>query len=284
MIFDFEHPSELYTNTEKCLEYCRSIPKPEPKRPLTDIHFFWRVPGEFGRKQAMSLKAAVVSQPHMYIVLWSNVDLSGNEWFKPLADFVSFQIYDPKKESMGTPLEGFNHLDATDEKCYLDGDLFKLLILYKHSGVYCDCDMVLLRDLSPLLDNEFMYQWGTCEGQINGAIMRLFWRSRLAFDLLTTLKTIAPSPGVTLWDKELYSAVRKFNKNWIVYPSAFFNTEWQLGVSTEPFEKHEYSTNLYEGCFAWHWHNRWDRPIEEGSKFEIIESMVNKKFDELRKK
>ena len=32
---------------------------------------------------------------------------------------------------------------------------------------------------------------------------------------------------------------------------------------------------LYEGAFAWHWHNRWDDRIQEGSKFHRLEALID---------
>ena len=32
------------------------------------------------------------------------------------------------------------------------------------------------------------------------------------------------------------------------------------------------------GAFSWHWHNKWDAEIEEGSKFSILEKIVNSKY------
>ena len=60
-----------------------------------------------------------------------------------------------------------------------------------------------------------------------------------------------------------------------VFPSPFFNTEWQADPAFEPFKNTPQSTNLYEGAFAWHWHNRWEQPIEPGSKFQLLESRID---------
>ena len=66
-----------------------------------------------------------------------------------------------------------------------------------------------------------------------------------------------------------------------MFPSAFFNTEWQMKEPFEPFKKTPGSTNLYEGAFAWHWHNRWDEPIQQGSKFQLIEARIDEKLRQL---
>ena len=65
-----------------------------------------------------------------------------------------------------------------------------------------------------------------------------------------------------------------------VFPSPFFNTEWQADPKFEPFKKTPQSANLYEGAFAWHWHNRWEQPIEAGSKFQLLESQIDARLAE----
>ena len=37
----------------------------------------------------------------------------------------------------------------------------RLLVLHKYGGVWVDMDVVFLRDFKPLLDQEWMYMWGS---------------------------------------------------------------------------------------------------------------------------
>lgn len=281
---DFESGSEIYTDGWKALELARSIPDTVYQH-KTDLHFMWRVPREFGRKQAACIKSAITTQnlDYINIVLWSNVDLSQNEWIKPIARHIELRIYDPVKEAIGTPLEGMNRiLNRDDDAFWLGGDLFRLLILYKYGGIYSDCDIIFLRDLSPLLEQEFLYQWGTEKDKINGAVMRLFKRSKTANDLLTMIPRMPAGFKSTDWGSTLYGEVRKFNKEFTVFPCAFFNTEWQLfinmGESAHPFRCGADSGRDFDGAFTWHWHNKWDDPIEDGSKFQRLESKINDKY------
>ena len=63
-----------------------------------------------------------------------------------------------------------------------------------------------------------------------------------------------------------------------MFPCPFFDTEWQADPRFEPFRNTPNSANLYEGAFAWHWHNRWDEPIQEGSKFHRLEARIDQKL------
>ena len=35
-----------------------------------------------------------------------------------------------------------------------------------------------------------------------------------------------------------------------------------------------------DGAFAWHWHNRWDDRIEDGSKFQLLEARMHQTLEE----
>ena len=286
---NWEDCPEIYTNGNKALAFAKAIPEAVyPEK--TNFHFCWRVPLEFGRKQVLALKSCITTQnlENVNIIMWSNVDLSHNEWIQPIARHIELRIWDPVKEAEGTPLEGLRLLTKDDEHHWLGGDLFRLLVLYKYGGVYVDQDVVFIRDFAPLLDQEFMYQWGTetptspQNAKINGAVMRMFKQSKLATDLITTLPKMPAGFDSTDWSATLYGEVRKINKNWTIFPCAFFNPEWQLfinmGESAHPFRNGSDSKLDFDGAFSWHWHNKWDAPIEEGSKFQRLETKVNEKY------
>jgi hypothetical protein len=278
------------------LEYAKSLPIPDWKEETT-FHFYWRVPKEFDRKQALPVKSAVVTQDlsKTKIILWSNVDLSNNPYVKPLLPFIELKIWNLEQEVKNTPLENSKVVKGVvdDPLCYLGGDLFRLLCLYKYGGVYIDMDVVVLRDFLPILPYEFMYQWGS-SGTVptggepilkqNGAIMRLKQNSTLATDLLKELELTPAKPNTTCWGTELYHKVWNKNKNWTTFPCAWFNTEWGMSRTIQPFKKNfegNESSQLFDGAFTWHWHNKWDEPIQDGCKFQILENLVEEKFKQL---
>jgi hypothetical protein len=188
-------------------------------------------------------------------------------------------------EAKDTILDGrFDILNANDSKNWSKGDLFRILVLYKYGGVYLDFDVVLLRDFSPLLQQEFMYKWGLEKKMINGAIMRMFKESTLALQLLQEISKGDIIPYSINWSSTLYEKVRAYNEDWTIFPSCFFNSEWQdskfnNGNSNEtfqPFKKNNF--DMYDGAFAWHWHNKWNDEIELGSKWSLIEKNIELKL------
>jgi hypothetical protein len=71
------------------------------------FHCFWRVPRDFGRKQVAVLKSIIVNHinKNIEINLWSNVDLSTNEFFKELSEHVNLKLWNINEEIKGTILE-----------------------------------------------------------------------------------------------------------------------------------------------------------------------------------
>ena len=204
------------------------------------FHCFWRVPREFSIKQVTVLKSIITSHqnhlPNLEINLWSNVDLSKNRYFKEIADFVHLRKWDYLEEVKGTLLEDIEHINQYslhDDLCYLEGDLFRLLVLNKYGGFYIDMDVLVLRDMSPLNHLEFLYQWGTSgfnpdEPHIlmNGAIMRLNKQSDLSIEFLELVKREPLIGNSFNLGTKLYG---KINKNdLLVLPGIWFDSSGVL--------------------------------------------------------
>ena len=276
----------------KSLDYAKKLKDSENKKII--FHCFWRVPKEFSRKQLAVLKSIIVN--HLEILdtleinLWSNVDLTDNPFYKEVSEFVKLRIWNIHNEIKDTVLEDCYFLsdknNIHDDLCYLEGDLFRLLVLNKYGGFYIDMDVLVLRSFLPLNDLEFLYQWGTSgfrgeQFRMNGAIMKLDKNSELSTEFLEILKTIPPSKNSFIWGNEMYSKVQK--KEVLALPGVWFNSEWGFeDAKLNPFNKVD-KVELFDGAFAWHWHNQWDTNIEEGSKFQVIESTHDSLFKQMKK-
>lgn len=270
------------------LEYAKTLP-PASNSNLV-FHLFWRVPRPFERKQAAAIHSILAAHvdclSQVEVNLWSNVDLSNNPYLKDIKHLIKFRLWDVQKEATGTPLEGNRWLkDLHDNNCWVEGDLFRLLVLYKYGGFYLDMDVLALRSLRPLNDWEFLYQWGTSgfnghEGlMINGTAMKLNAFSPLATELLKLLNVVHPAKDGFNWGKDLYAQVK--HNSLLVLPGMWFDSEWGFeGTTGIPFRVHT-EMNLFDGAFIWHWHNRWDEQIQAGSKFAILEA---KHLDILKQK
>jgi hypothetical protein len=279
----------LYHDWPAAMNFCRSLPDVAPGAPVT-FHMYWRQrraglfrkARPFGRKQALPVKAFFATQDaaRCSLVLWSDEDLSANERLRPFASRVTFRLYRPDVEVRGTELEDRPEIyRQQDHRVWRDGDLFRILVLHNYGGVYVDMDMVLLRSLGALLQQEFIYQWDVYDGQYNGALMHLWKGSAFARELIRGVTEI--SPGHSNWGRANLVRAVDLGHPITIFPSTFFNTEWQTKEPFEPFKKTPNSANMYDGAFAWHWHNRWDERIEAGSKFELLEARMDRRLADL---
>ena len=111
--------------------------------------------------------------------------------------------------------------------------------------------------------------------------MRLEKQSETAFRFLEQLRIIRPAPNSVCWGCYLYSQVK--DPNLYRLPCAWFNIEL-LGNHSPTFDFMKYESYPYEphdGCFAWHWHGarQWDKIVEKGSKFDLLRTIIDDKFD-----
>lgn len=266
----------------RSLEYAKGYNSDVKDRDLT-FHCLWRGPKEFSRKQIAVLKSVIVNHTaNTKINLWSDMDLSNNPLFKQVSNFVTLRHWSIENEIKDTILENkFSTNDVRDSLCYIEGDIFRLLVLYKYGGFYIDMDVLVLRDLSPLSNLEFLYQWGNsgnngAEPNItaNGAIMKLNQYSNLAFEFIEKIKETHLEKDSTICGTQLYSRI--VNNDLLLLPGVWLNSEWGR-EELFPF-RNTGSVDLYDGAFTWHWHNKWDEEVQDGSKFQVIESLQDIKF------
>lgn len=159
----------------------------------TQYHTYWRNDlAPFGPRQEWMLKSFFATQNvrTTRLVLWSNGDLSSNEILRTYAkrypDAFALKIVDIPMLARGTELEGSPMLNTKDSKAWVDGDLIRLLLLWNYGGVWIDMDSLLVRDLEPLLEHEFVTQWD-CYGASSYILT--------CPPLLTLLQTKSTSPS-----------------------------------------------------------------------------------------
>ncbi len=273
----------LYRDWRKALDFARAIPDAPPASPVVFHMFwrnsrgpFWRRRRTFGRKQALPVKAFYATQDlsRCRLIMWSDEDLSSNPWLQSFGDRLECRVYAVDDEVRGTAIADHPALfRQRDRKVWRDGDLFRILVLHNYGGVYVDMDMVLLRSIGALLDQEFVYQWEHYENWQNGAIMHAHKGSALTRALIDGV--IELPPGNFNWGRENLQRAARRGVAVTVFPSAFFDTEWTADHAFQPFRRTPASRELYDGAFAWHWHNKWDEAIEPGSKFEILEAAMD---------
>ncbi|CCL98214.1 uncharacterized protein FIBRA_00208 [Fibroporia radiculosa] len=182
---------------------------------ITFYHTYWRSDlAPFGTRQEWMLKSFFATQntDNVRLILWSNGDLSRNSildyWLRRYPEAFELRIVDYNELARGTELAGSELLMVKDSRAWIDGDLVRLLVLWAFGGVWVDMDSLLTRDLSPLLDHEFVTQWDCYDkmySPFNGALMRFRQHSPYlceAFHIMTTSQP--PRKGTTDWGSLLY--------------------------------------------------------------------------------
>jgi hypothetical protein len=107
---------------------------------------------------------------------------------------VRFRVLDLAAEAEGTPLQRSFLLRLRDRFAWVDSDVARLVVLWRYGGVYLDADLLLLRDVAPLLALEFATEFSCdhAQGVFNNAVMRIVARSAAATALLERAKAIWP--------------------------------------------------------------------------------------------
>ena len=134
----------------------------------TTIHLYWRSDiAPLGYREKVLLDSIFATQDldFVEIKLWSNGDLFKynndflNEYTNNFPHHFSVEQFDLHELSVGTPLEHSKRLDLKDTKAWLDGDIIRILLLWAYGGIWIDMDSIVIRDLQPLLEHEFVTQW-----------------------------------------------------------------------------------------------------------------------------
>ncbi|EIW78511.1 hypothetical protein CONPUDRAFT_108463 [Coniophora puteana RWD-64-598 SS2] len=180
------------------------------------FHTYWRNDlAAFGPRQEQMLRSFFATQDvdNSRLIMWSNgPGLEKNEVIKrymaTFPDSLILRIVDIPDLSRGTAMENSPLLNLEDAKAWVDGDLVRLLVIWELGGTWVDMDMLLTRDLAPLLEHEFVTQWDCWDKPfqaLNGALMHFRKHSGYlceAFHLMAN--STPPRSPSTDWGAILY--------------------------------------------------------------------------------
>ncbi|CEI91049.1 hypothetical protein G6F70_008080 [Rhizopus microsporus] len=273
-----------------CYDFAATIqPKSTNSKDTIIYHAYWRADlAPVGPKQLSTLRSFFATQnPNNTIVyLWSNGDLSQSpvikEIKKHVGDRLQTKIYDSHELSKGTPMENSPHLDFKDASGYLDGDLIRLLVIYHYGGMWFDMDSLFIRDMSPLLEQEWLLQWDCYLPNgfpFNGAFMRFHKESPYLCEMLSELASgPLPRPNTIDWGGYMYYRIYRRLlhhgiRPWSVLPWCFTDSMVCSPKNSMPnaFIEAEFSKERLLKTFAYHWHNQWKK--EPGSLFRFLDEM-----------
>ncbi|KAL0075086.1 hypothetical protein J3Q64DRAFT_1764356 [Phycomyces blakesleeanus] len=272
-----------------CYDYASTIrPVEGREQEPTIYHAYWRADlAPVGYKQLATLRSLFATQPKTAIVyLWSNGDLGESSIIKDMkskvGDRLKTKIGDPRALSVNSPMQDSPHLDFKDDSGYLDGDLLRLLVLYQHGGMWFDMDSLFVRDMSPLMEHEWVSQWDCYMPEsfpFNGAFMRFLKHSPYLCEMLSEMANgPLPRKDSIDWGGYLYYRIyRRLLHNgiqpWSVLPWCFTDPMVCTPFNSMPnaFVETEFPTDRLLQSFAYHWHNQWKK--EPGSLFRYLDGL-----------
>ena len=163
-------------------------------------------------------------------------------------------------------------------------DVVRYLLLYNYGGCWFDLDCFFLKNFDPIFKNYekevCVYQWEN-ERYPNGAIF------------------ISLEPKSTKMKTNINFIIER-NKGWgfkeakltynlpldmLVLPCSWFNGDWiknPYNIGTVNFFKkteQEYNfDNFFTGAFCYHWHNKWNKEIQENSIIKQLVEIIKKRL------
>ncbi|RUP43695.1 hypothetical protein BC936DRAFT_136845 [Jimgerdemannia flammicorona] len=283
------------TDGWECFDFASTI-KSEPTKPREHIiyHTYWRADLlPIGDKQISALRSVYATQNINYttIYLWSNGDLTNSRLLMNLKNRVgeSLQLRHYKAEELAkdTPMDGSPNLVFNDQYAYLDGDLIRLLALYKYGGMWFDMDSLFIRDMSPLFEREWVSQWDCFLPRgypFNGAFMRFRKDSPYVCEMLTEMAT-GPLPRKKTIDWGGYMYYRVYRRLLANGRMPFDIVPWCFSdpVSCHPYnsmpklaEESKFDKRRLMQVFAYHWHNQWNK--SPGTVFRYLDELHKDKL------
>ncbi|RCI02241.1 hypothetical protein CU098_011739 [Rhizopus stolonifer] len=277
-----------------CYDFAATIqPKKSVQRKETMIyHAYWRSDlAPVGPKQLATLRSLFATQTanNTMVYLWSNGDLSQSsviqEIQKHVGNRLQTKIYDSHELAKGSPMENSSHLELKDTSGYLDGDLVRLLVIYRHGGMWFDMDSLFVRDMSPLFEQEWLLQWDCYLPNgfpFNGAFMRFHKQSPYLCEMLSELSSgPLPRPATIDWGGYMYYRIYRRLlhhgiRPWAVLPWCFTDSMVCSPKNSMPnaFIEADFSKERLLKTFAYHWHNQWKK--EPGSLFRFLDELHKK--------
>ncbi|KAI9272028.1 hypothetical protein BY458DRAFT_509266 [Sporodiniella umbellata] len=273
---------------DDCYQFASTIQPSSTTKTQVIFHAYWRADlAPIGPKQVATLRSFFATQSNSSVLyLWSNGDLSKSEGIQYIQSKVGSRLetrfYDAHKLAQGTPVSGSKYLSLRDELGYLDGDLLRLLVVYQYGGVWFDMDALFVRDLSPLLEQEWLQQWDCYLPNgfpFNGAFMRFYRHSPYVCEMLSEIAT-GPSPRPDTFDWGGYMYYRIYRRllyhgirPWSVLPWCFTDSMLCSPENSMPnaFEEASFSAKALMSTFAYHWHNQWKK--QPGSLFRFLNQL-----------
>jgi len=254
-------------------------------------HLIWT--GALSAHHELCIKSLLLTQSAPWEVwLWMPPEtIAQNRGFiEHLNDLpVVIKAFVVQEEARGSPFERAMDLLTGDHPRHVSNGL-RLLALWKYGGFYTDMDFLFMRDIRPLLADEFCYQWSYYPWVNNALFHFRRGSSTLAALIEHCIRSGSTRSRPSMFLKDLQNLpgelcvlpVFAFDPAWIAVDSGkpdnpYINSFDEFFESTASIDWEDFFPHSY----AYHWHNRWTKPIAHDTVVGRIYAQVNRKFRDL---
>lgn len=247
------------------------------------FHCYWD--GQLNEKQMVSMKSCyhfnVLNKPGNKIILWTP-EIHENEWTVEAKKYVSeIRVFTLDTEVVGTPMENIDFSKVNMSPSFFS-DVVRYTLLYKYGGCWFDLDVFFLRSMDPLFaafENDIVvYQWDN-QNYPNGAV----FVSLVPYSEKMKKNIEYIGKRGQGWGFQEAELTFDMPLDFVVLPCGWFDPYWRednpYGKRMDDFFKagvngEVFTFDGFDGAFTFHWHNRWGMPVEDGSPFQQLNSLL----------
>jgi hypothetical protein len=244
------------------------------------FHSYWR--GNLSEKHYLSILSCYYFNVHQKknrkIILWLENNIS-NEYNIEIAKYAEVKLFNLQLETSSGELKDIYPHNLTNEPTYIS-DYIRKVLLYNYGGCWFDLDILFLRDFSPLFSNFSkeicVYQWEYQNYPNNAIYFSLIPKNP---KLLKIMEFI--SNRKLGWGFQLANLTYDLDLDFLVLPCAWFDGAWiynsyNTGSIVNSCSKEYNFDNFFAGAFCFHWHNQWDKKIEDSSILRQLTNIIKK--------
>lgn len=285
------------------------------------FHTYWtsNITKNFEEKQVATLRSFAATQNANHtLTVWIPAEdeaklATSKAWVhltqsQKKRDQITYKVIQPDILTKDTAIEPF--VDDWRESVGLgnDGkgrdDLLRMLVLYRHGGVWFDLDTMFVRDISPLLEHEWIAQ-GSCStgmfgNPFTGALFHFKQNSPYvceilegASDLFKARKQVENQDselpakrylvkGPEIFGSKLYYRIYRRVlhhgiKPWSILPWCFTDPSQCRRTNSLPslFKNTQFDENRVRQTFAYHWREKWT--AVPGTIFKFLDTLHSRK-------
>lgn len=265
-------PSVPVVEGDVCYDYASLV------KPIKDIatiyHTFWSSKtNRFSENELAILRSFIATQsPGSIIYLWisSNDKHALEKWIH--SDRIQVRIINNELIE-NTPLTEFSWLSQHQEQ----HNLLRLVTLYKFGGVWFDLNVLFVRDMSPLLSQEWVSQSNCLDKSISkGSFLHFFKSSPYLCEMMAEanqqlkgqgqLKSLGPDLYARVFSRLLKHKIQ----TWTMLPWCYTDPSQCLKSNSLPsaFDHGDFDKNKLSKVFAYSWHKSWN--ASPGSIFKYL--------------